>query len=1183
MAPRHPDPGVFSPNLCCTNLIRTGWRGPRRAGVGAPECVEIGGIDLMHPVRALGLCLALAMGALPLSSQTFGEITGSVTDSSGAVIAGAKVTVTNAGTNVTREVETNEAGNYSVPFLNPGVYNLKAEIEGFKTAAVNDRLVQVGDVQRVDFVMEIGAVSEVIEVQAGAQMLQTSDSSLGTVIDQQRIVELPINGRNYLSLVKLSPNVTAEMGAGGQADGRQGGERANQPLSISGQRQQFNRFTLDGIDNTDSDFNTFVVRPSVEALQEFKVQTGVYSAEYGKATSQINVTTRAGTNELHGSLFEFLRNDAIQARPWRNSNVKAPFRRNQFGFTTTGPIIKNKLFFMANWEGLRERVYGFSQATTADQAMRNGDFSNPALLKIYDPDTIRLGADGKYTADQFANQQIPTTRFKQPFVKMLEFLPMPNLPGTVTGKDPNNYYRNRPNPIDWDQITTRFDFNENPNSQWFGRYSWGRELVLNGGTFEIQDRSVATRVDQIMLSNTRTFSPTLVNELRLGANIFDNDLKTFFNGIRDVSGELGIPGMPAVAEAAWGSPQIGMSGNGVVAGWGESTEGPFINRSRTYQLFENLSWVHGNHSFKFGGEIGNRRYNVIGNQFPRGLLQFHSRSTALPTNLNGSGDSFASGLLGWMDEATRALGLPNVQLRQTAISVYAEDTWKITPKLTMNIGMRYENTPPWSDRYRGMMNVKMFCPGVDNTGIDENCQTPVMVRPGSGDFYEGLNVRFADNVPIAAGDDVLYNHALVQRDNNDFAPRLGIAYQLNNKTSIRTGYGVFYTQDTTNPVFDRARNFGFRESARGLDVIPSVNLDSPWASSGASGLQCSNWDGVCVARLYTFAGDARRRTPYVQQYMFNIQHQLDDSTLIEIGYSGNVGHKIERMYGFNTPLDKAGPTDRTSRIQRIPWGDVYGRIQTIAPATNTNYNALALKFQKRFTQGLTYLVGYTFGKSIDQGSALRTNSGDNLFPQTSYNLGAERGLSQFHTKHRFTASILYELPLKFENRVLETVAGGWQAGSIITIATGQPFNGGDCTDLDGNEQGNRGDATGISAFLDNPTNLEFFRKDTTDGRGPASISCNVPDATGVNELTYRQGNIARNQYIGPGFGNWDFALSKNFRVTETAHVEFRFESFNFANHPQWNNPDTGTTSLNYGVITSARTMRTNQFALKFLF
>ena len=1128
------------------------------------------------------VALAAMIACAPAFAQTFGEITGTVTDPSGAVIAGATITITNAATGVPRIVETNEAGNYAVPFLNPGVYNITAELEGFKTSRVDNRQVQVGDVQLVNIALEVGAVTEVVEVQAGAEMLDTASTALGSVIDQQRIVELPINGRNYLSLVKLSPNVSAEMGAGGQANGRQGGERANQALSISGQRQQFNRFTLDGIDNTDSDFNTFVVRPSVEALQEFKVQTGVYSAEFGKATSQINVTTRAGSNQFHGSVFEFLRNDVIQAKPWRNHGDQAPFRRNQFGFTVTGPIVKNKLFFMANYEGLRERVRGFAQSNSADQAMRSGDFSNPALNTIYDPDTVVQTGPNTYTADPFPNQQIPSARFKAPFIQLLDFYELPNVAGALIGRDPVNYTRNTPRPVDWDQFTTRIDFSENANSQWFGRYSWGDESLLLGGTFEIQDRRITTKVDQYMLSNTRTFSPTVVNELRLGANVFDNDNLTKFNGIRDVTAELGIPGLNSPIEIAWGTPAVGMTGQGFNAGWGEATEAPFVNRSRTYQIFDNLSWIRGNHTFKFGGEIGQRRYNVVGNQFPRGLLQFNSRATALPSRLQDTGDRFASGLLGWMDEATRALGLANVQLRQTAIHVYAEDTWKVTPKLTMNFGLRYEYTPPFSDRYRGIMNVKMYCPGVDEGGLNPECGTPAMVRPGEGDFYENLQVRFADNIPTLAGDDVMHNHATIRNDTNDFAPRIGFAYQLNGKTTIRTGYGVFYTQDTSNPMFDMGRNFGFRESARGLDAIQTVNLDNPWGASGASGLQCSNWDGVCVARLYTLAFDENRRTPYVQQYMFNVQHQLDPSTLIEVGYSGNLGRKIQRMRAYNEPVNKANAQDQSSQLARIPWRDEYGRIQTIDNTVNSNYNALALKFQRRFTQGLTYLVGYTWSRAIDTGSGLRTNDGDNLFPASSYELFRERGLSQFHTANRWTASVLYELPFKFENNIAEAIAGGWQVGSIITISDGTPFNGGNCGDLDGNQQGNRGEATGISPFLDNPTNIEFFRK-ADSGRGPAAYTCNVPDATGANQLTYRQGNVNRNMYISPGVGNWDFSLAKNFRITESSHIEFRFESFNFANHPQWNNPDTGNNSPNYGFITGARAMRTNQFALKFLF
>ena len=735
---------------------------------------------------------------------------------------------------------------------------------------------------------------------------------------------------------------------------------------------------------------------------------------------------------------------------------------------------------------------------------------------------------------------------------------------------------------------TRIDFAESNNSQWFGRYSWGDELLTDGRTFETQDERIETRVHQYMLSNIRTFSQSVVNELRLGANLFDNSKLTFFNGIRDVTSELGIPGLNSPIEAAWGSPQVGMTG-GSVSGWGERTGGPFINFNRTFQILDNVSIPRGNHSIKFGGEVADRRYNQVGNQFPRGFVDFSAGFTGDPQDLANTGEAFASGLLGWMEEATRAAGIANVQFRQNSFALYVEDSWKVRQNITLNLGMRYENTPPWKDRYRGIMNVRMSCPGVDATGIDEDCPVPTIVRPGDGDFHEGLGFHLADNVPKATGDDALFNHATIARDNNDFGPRIGMAWQVDERTTVRTGYGIYYSQDTGNPVFDMGRNFGARQSATDVpsDFNPSVNLDSPWANIQAGSAVCSNWSGPCFAGLYTFANDARRRTPYVQQYMFNIQRQLSDTMLFEVGYSGNLGRKLQRMYGFNTPLERSDPTDTTSLNDRRPWGaSVFGRIQTIANVSNSNYNALAVKLQQRYKSGLTYLIGYTWGRSIDGGSAIRTQSGDNLFPASSYDLTAERGLSQFHTAHRATISALYDLPLEFQNNVLETIAGGWQLGSILTFSGGQPFNPGNCGDLNGNRQGNRGDATGVSPFVDNPTPQEFFRRDPSDGRGPAAMTCDVPVTINgdlYNELSARQGNVGRNYLIGPGFANWDFSVNKNFRVSERANLQFRFESFNFTNHPQWNRPNTGATSLNYGVITSARAMRTKQFALKFLF
>jgi hypothetical protein len=1149
----------------------------------------------MKPNRFRVLAAVVLLAAATTFAQNFGEITGLITDSSGAAVAGAEINLTNLSTNQVRQVSSTSAGTYTIPFVPPGQYKIEVKASGFKTGTANNRTVQVGDVMRADFALEVGQVSESVEVSASSEMLQTASTATGTVIEQKRIVELPLNGRNYLQLVRLAPNVSAEMPAGGQANGRQGGERSNQALSIAGMRQQFNRFTLDGVENTDINFNTFVVRPSVDALQEFKVQSGVYSAEFGRAPSQINVNTKSGTNDYHGVLFHFLRNDAIQARQWLLTGEKSPFRRNQFGFTLDGPLsipkvlnAKDKLFFMVNYEGLRERKNGIRRATVADQAMLNGDFSGPAHLPIFDPNTIRT-VNGRAVADPFPGQRIPTNRFNPIFTKLLGFYELPNIPGAVAGVSGFNYERKSPNPVDWDQVTSRIDWNESTTSQWFGRYSWGSEFVGDGQTFPQQDLRAVTKNWQAMLGNVRTFSPTLVNELRLGATIFDNDRASFYNFTRDVTSELAIPGLSSPIQAAWGSPQVGFDGNGFVAGWGETTEAPFVLRNRTYQLLDNLSWIRGKHTFKMGGELASRRFNQIGNQFPRGFFQFPARFTADPTNQGRTGSAFATGLLGWTQEATRALGIANTQFRQWSSAYYFEDTWKVRQNLTLNIGLRYEYTPAFHDRYRGIFNVKMSCTGVNDNGLDPNCPVPVLVRPGPGDFHEGLDVRMADRIPKATGDDVLGNRATILTDKNDWAPRIGLSWQPMSRMTVRTGYGLFYAQDTGNPMWDMARNFGFRESARGLDTVPNVNLSNPWAGSGsnASGL-CAGWSGLCLSGLYTFANDTNRRTAYVHQYLMNVQYQLTDSTMLEVGYQGSGGHKLMRMYGWNDPIFRSGPTDTRTANQRRPWGtDYYGRIQTIGSRANSSYNSGIVKVQQRFSKGFTYLASYTWSRSIDDSSAIRTNDGDNLFPAANYDFTLERGLSQFHQAHRLATSLLYELPLgrgkKYDlGRAGNLVAGGWSMGTIVTIATGSPFGGGGCGDLGGTTQGSRGDATGVPLKAANPTPQEYYRRDST-GRGAAGITCSAPDATGVNQLTYRPGNVARNPYIGPGFFGWDMSFLKRIDFSEKANLEFRFESFNFPNHPNWGTPNTNLTSPQYGQITGARDMRTNQFALKLAF
>ena len=380
-------------------------------------------------------------------AQTFGEVTG-------AVVAGATITITNTATNQVRQVQSNESGNYTVPFLVPGLYDLTAEQEGFKLASRTGVELQVGDFARVDFNMEVGVVTEVVEVVGGAPLLDTESTAVGTVIENKRIIELPLNGRNYLQMIALSTNVTAEQGAGGEAAARKGGERAQQAFSIAGQRMVFNHFTLDGVENTNVSYNMFAVRPSIDALQEFKVQTGVYSAEYGRSTSQINVTTKSGSNEFHGTVFEFHRNENIDSREWRNEGDKNPFVRNQFGFMLGGPLVRDRLFFMSNFEALRDRKTLERTANVATDRMRAGDFSASGR-EIYDHLTRTFTTDAggnqrAVSADRFPNDTMPQSRINGIAVKLLEFYPRQTVPGDSILR---NFLRNAARPISWEQFT----------------------------------------------------------------------------------------------------------------------------------------------------------------------------------------------------------------------------------------------------------------------------------------------------------------------------------------------------------------------------------------------------------------------------------------------------------------------------------------------------------------------------------------------------------------------------------------------------------------------------------------------------------------------------------------------------------------------------------------------------------
>ncbi|MGI8992188.1 MAG: carboxypeptidase regulatory-like domain-containing protein, partial [Bryobacteraceae bacterium] len=472
--------------------------------------------------------ILFAFAIVTLRAQNFGELTGTVSDATGAVVAGASVTAVNTGTSQARQATTNDTGNYSAPYLVPGNYDLRVEHPGFKTATRKAVALDVGAVLRIDVSLEIGEANQQVEVISAAPLLTTESTALGTVIDNKRIVDLPLNGRDYLQLVTLSPNVTTEGGAGG-ASGLQGGARSATSLSIAGQRLEFNRYTLDGVENTDPNFNSYIIHPSVDAVQEFKVLTGVYSAEFGRGASQINATTKSGTNEYHGTAFEFLRNSALDARQWGQGETrKNPFRRNDYGFTLGGPIRipkifngKDRLFFLSNWEELRDRLTTQVTASVPTAAMRMGDFSGQNR-QIFDPLTRVFNAAGvAVSASPFPGNMIPASRFSPAALKLLAYYPLPTVPGNNLNR---NYVRNALTPTDTDQFNQRIDWNQNPKSNWFGRFSWGNDFQAPAATFQTDGSHTATTVRQAMISNTRILSNSTVNEARFAWNQFNNDL-----------------------------------------------------------------------------------------------------------------------------------------------------------------------------------------------------------------------------------------------------------------------------------------------------------------------------------------------------------------------------------------------------------------------------------------------------------------------------------------------------------------------------------------------------------------------------------------------------------------------------------------------------------------------------------
>ena len=554
--------------------------------------------------------------------------------------------------------------------------------------------------------------------------------------------------------------------------------------------------------------------------------------------------------------------------------------------------------------------------------------------------------------------------------QLLEFYPEPN--SGATGLSNNNYLSFQDREINKYQYTQRMDFVQSSASSWMGRYSYGKEDELTPA-LKLNGTKLNTSVHQVAVGNTRTLSSSVVNEARFGFNYFFNTFGRELAFERDVVKELAIPGISLNPPEAWGIPSIGITG---FSGFGDSTEGPYTNRNKAFEFSDNVTWIRGRHSFKVGGTIRYDMFNQVGNQFARGNFQFQNIAT---------GYAFADYMLGYTQQTEAAVALAVTKFRALSQSYYFTDTWKVRSNMTFDLGLRYEYTPPWLDKNGTLMNADIPCHDTTPNVQNRACH-PTLVRIGSGDVYEDTVLRFAPNIQVAR--DGRLGDRLVFDDKKNFAPRIGWAWNPSEKWSFRAGTGIFYMQDTGNPRFDMARNLSGRRRDNTLLLTPDLTFEAPFRGAGAGG---TNDCGVapplvCLTNVYVLGNMPNRKTPYMLQYLFNVQRELGSSTALEVGYLGSRSYRLERMFDWNETI----PGVTGSVQSRKPYPE-FTKVQEIGNVAEAKYNSLAVKLTRRLHDGLSVLGGYTLSKSTDNGSGIRTLNGDTLFPQDSFCLAVRVG------------------------------------------------------------------------------------------------------------------------------------------------------------------------------------------------
>jgi hypothetical protein len=1082
---------------------------------------------MFHRLTRFAACLCALVPSLAFGQNNYASVTGIVTDSAQAIIPRVEIKIRNAGTNITRSVLTNADGNYTITNLAPGRYDLTAEMPGFRAYHKTDIVLQVGQTLRNDIQLELGSVTESVQVTAEVAALNTESGTIkGDVIVQEEIQGLPLEGRDFTDLAFLVPGVLPT------AQGGQGSA-----MAINGARSDSTNFYVDGFNNRNPRGAAAQSRPNMNAMQEFKMEVSGYSAEYGRMAGGIlNMVLRSGTNQYHGDIFEYVRNNVIDSRAFFDPE-KLKLNRHSYGGTFLGPVWlpkiysgRNRTFFMFSWESFKQLVGTTALSHVPSLIERTGDFS-ASISQTGKPVTV---TDPLNRDRPFPNNQIPPVRFHPTALKLMDYYPLPNR------IDIRNNYQVVANDNDaWDSFMVKLDHRFDEKNSMSYRYQIrfnNNSAPFAGGNLGIFGNKINDDRSLMGLDFMHLFTPTFLVELHSGYSRNTTFERTVWAG-RDMASELGLIGSTREPELL-AFPRITVLD---YVALGSADNEPVQYHVTDIQNGFKFTWVRARHVMKWGYDYSRVRFNQPYFNNNRGTYAFQNRWT---------GHSIGDFLLGTLNSSSRTVGWNRNYMRATSMGAFFNDDFKLKPNLTLNLGMRYEVDLPPYDRYDRISN---FIPGIQKIALANQDVT------GLADIIAaaGLESR------MAYASDIGLPRSLVHGDYNNFAPRAGFAWRPRNtrRMVVRGGYGVFYTGHVLNPIRNSLQNafpFAVTETySRNANRPDLVSLSNPFPRERQA------LGGVNSTNGY----DLNAPAGYLQSYNLTVEREIGNGMAIELGFVGSKGTHLGRQYDINIPRRSMEAYLAGIPVARLrPYSFLNGAINYYTFGVNSIYNAGQISLRKRGRGGAFYRLNYSYSKSIDNASQLNgTSDGGFGGAQDPNNFKAERARSDWDRGHVVTAVFSWAVPMGRGQHFLKSARGwsqgalgGWQLSGTASFGTGAPLTV-TAADVDlnlGESQRPNRLGTGIPDQIagqrrgvDYPWfNLADFEKAPRCG---ANEGCG-PSPHGF--LPFRFGNSGRNILDGPGFAYINMALMKNFRLHERRNFQFRFESFNVLNHANFRLP-----------------------------